>query len=227
MAIGGELTLRIPESLADLGRKRMEKFQVEGFVYGTGPTRAKLMLVGEAPGETEIQNGIPFSGRAGQELMKFLQIAGVTREEIYITSAVRSRPFKWVDKRDRNGELITRKYNRPPTAGEIIAHAPILDYEVQHVKTPVIVPMGNIGLKRLAGFNQSITGVHGTFLNQPVQRLKLDGTDKFEWSEQNYILYPIFHPASVFYNPALRPLIHADMLKLKEWLEASGNHVDH
>ena len=62
------------------------------------------MLVGEAPGETEIHNGIPFSGRAGKHLMEFLERIHVAREEVYITSAVRIVDLiKWERKRERNG----------------------------------------------------------------------------------------------------------------------------
>lgn len=71
------------------------------------------MLLGEAPGETEIHNGIPFSGRAGKQLMGFLERIHVTREEVYITSAVRSRPYKWREKKNEV-VLLYKKYNRTP-----------------------------------------------------------------------------------------------------------------
>ena len=79
---------RIPESIAELGKKRIEGFPVEGFIYGEGPKKPELMLIGEAPGEFELIDGIPFIGRAGKELMKSLQTIGLTREDVYITSAV-------------------------------------------------------------------------------------------------------------------------------------------
>ncbi|OLN22055.1 uracil-DNA glycosylase [Domibacillus antri] len=204
--------MRIPDELAELGKKRIAAYQVEGFVYGSGPEHAKLMLVGEAPGETEIGNGIPFSGRAGNELMKFLQLAGVTREDVYITSAVRSRPYKWGEKNGPDGTKIKRKYNRAPTAGEIKAHAPLLDYEMEHVKAPVIVTLGNIGLKRLAGKDKKVSDLHGRLLIQPVLRLK---DDQYEWTDKKYCLFPTFHPASIFYNRGLLELIHSDMEKLR------------
>lgn len=65
------------------------------------------MLLGEAPGETEIHNGIPFSGRAGKQLMVFRAYPRY-KEEVYITSAVRSRPYKWREKKERNGEIIQK-----------------------------------------------------------------------------------------------------------------------
>ena len=209
-------TMRIPEELAECGKKRMKNYQVEGFVYGSGPKKPQLMLVGEAPGETEIHNGIPFSGRAGKKLMEFLEGLGLTREDVYITSAVRSRPYKWKEKRDRQGKVEMKKYNRTPIMGEIIAHAPILDYEIQQVQAPIIVTLGNIGLQRLVGKTMKITDVHGQVLQQPV--LQINEENSFEWSDNNYRIFPTFHPAAVFYNPKLREIIANDQQILKKWL---------
>lgn len=215
--------MQIPEWLAELGKKRIHPYPVEGFVYGMGPEQPKLMLVGEAPGETEIHNGIPFSGRAGKELMKFLERAGVSREEAYITSAVRSRPYKWGEKRARTGEVVKRKYNRAPSSAEILAHAPLLDYEIEHVKSPVIVALGNIGLKRLCGSEIKVTEAHGRFIRQPVRRLKSMESSEYEWTEKEYLIFPTFHPASIFYNRRLLELIHEDMDKLGRHLKSLDN----
>lgn len=209
--------MQIPEELAKLAQKRMEGNNVEGFVYGSGPEKPKLMLVGEAPGETEVETGIPFCGRAGQKLMDFLEGLGLTREDVYITSAVRSRPYVWKEKTNRKGMLEKRKYNRPPTAKEIVAHAPVLDYELKHVEAPIIVTLGNIGLQRLLGKKVKITDVHGQFLKQSVQCLNDD--DHFGWTNKEYLLFPTFHPASVFYNPKLREDVAHDQLILKNWLQ--------
>jgi DNA polymerase len=177
------------------------------------------MLVGEAPGETEIHNGIPFSGRAGKQLMEFLERAGATREEVFITSAVRSRPYRWGEKKGRDGEVVKRKYNRPPTAKEIFAHAPLLDYEIKHVKPPIIVTLGNIGLKRLIGSEKKISEVHGQFLRQQVLHLPEIDSSTYEWTEDSYLIFPTFHPASIFYNRGLLELIYKDMEKLKQFLD--------
>lgn len=164
--------IEYPYYLIKQVKERSATYQLEGFLSGQGPKNPKLMLVGEAPGETEIHNGIPFSGRAGKHLMEFLERIHVTREEVYITSAVRSRPYKWREKRERNGEIIQKKYNRTPNQGEILAHAPLLDYELEFIQRPVIVTLGNIALQRLVGKNNKITDVHGELLKQPVRRLK-------------------------------------------------------
>ncbi|WP_050615031.1 uracil-DNA glycosylase [Bacillus testis] len=209
--------MRLPEELAELGKKRIEGNAVEGFVYGEGPDQPVFMLVGEAPGETEIHTGVPFSGRAGKKLMEFIAGLGLVREDVFITSAVRSRPYKWRKKKERDGSEGKKKYNRAPTSKEIIAHAPLLDYEVQHVDAPLIVTLGNVGLKRLVGNEHSITKDHGSFLYQSVQ--EWDGEDGYRWSEKKYTIFPTFHPASIFYNPKLKEMIENDQHLLKQWLQ--------
>lgn len=211
--------MRLPDSLADLGKKRIEGHPVEGFVYGTGPDAPSIMLVGEAPGETEIHNGIPFSGRAGQKLMEFLAGLGLSREDVYITSAVRSRPYVWREKRDGT----KKKYNRPPTAAEIKAHAPLLDYELQNVQAGIIVTLGNVGLQRLLGKEMKVTEVHGRLLQSSVRHL--DEHNHYYWSEKQYAIFPTFHPASIFYNPKLREEIAEDQKRLKVLLEEKEKFV--
>ncbi|OOR23273.1 uracil-DNA glycosylase [Bacillus cereus] len=210
--------IEYPDHLVKQVRERSATYQLEGFLSGQGPRNPKLMLVGEAPGETEIHNGIPFSGRAGKHLMKFLERIHVTREEVYITSAVRSRPYKWREKRERNGEIIQKRYNRTPNQGEILAHAPLLDYELELIQPPVIVTLGNIALQRLVGKNNKITDVHGELLKQPVQQLKDSSGTEFIWTEKEYNIFPTFHPASIFYNRSLLELIYEDLEKLKRYV---------
>ncbi|RWS43110.1 uracil-DNA glycosylase [Bacillus mycoides] len=210
--------IEYPDYLVKKVKERSATYQLEGFLSGQGPRNPKLIIVGEAPGETEIHNGIPFSGKAGKHLMEFLGRIHITREEVYITSAVRSRPYKWREKRERSGEIIQKKYNRTPNQSEILAHAPLLDYELAHMDSPVIVTLGNIALKRLAGNNKKITDVHGQLLKQPVQKLKDMHNAEFIWTEKEYHIFPTFHPASIFYNRSLLELIYEDLEKLKRYV---------
>lgn len=209
---------KISDELVALGLARIEGFPVEGFVRGSGPQRPAIMLVGEAPGENELETGIPFTGRAGKELMQSLASVGLSREDVYITSAVRSRPYKWGIKKKRNGESEERKYNRAPTKKEIIAHAPILDTEIQDIKPPVIVTLGNVGLQRLIGSQAKVTALHGVLLETPILMWN-EETASFHQTEEIYHIFPTFHPASVFYNPPVRALKEDDWRKLGEILK--------
>ena len=210
---------RIPEFVAELGRKRMEGFPVEGFVYGEGPLRPKLLLIGEAPGETEALGGIPFTGRAGKELMKSLATIGLVRDDVYITSVVRSRPYRYGHRKERDGTLTERKYNRPPTTKEILAHAPVLDFEIANVQPELIVTLGNVGLQRLLGKQAKVTELHGQSIHQSVQFLRELEDTSFEWTDNVYTIVPTFHPASIFYRPSHRPSLEADWLEIGRLLQ--------
>lgn len=108
--------MQYPKELATAVQQASRSYPLEGFVPGQGPLQPKLMIVGEAPGRTEIENFIPFSGQAGKELMKSLALAGLTREDVYITSAVRSRPYsvkERINKRSGAHEIVHP--NRTPT----------------------------------------------------------------------------------------------------------------
>ncbi|MHA6259886.1 uracil-DNA glycosylase [Sporosarcina sp. CAU 1771] len=205
---------QIPESLVVLGKKRIEGYPVEGFLVGGGPEAPELMLIGEAPGEFELVDGIPFIGRAGKELMKSLATIGLTREDVYISSAVRSRPYRRGTKKERDGSTTERKYNRPPIQKEILAHAPVLDYELSNIKPKLIVTLGNVGLQRLLGKEVKVTEIHGQLLERQVQYLEnLDDTT-FKWTKDTHRIVPTFHPASVFYRPSHRPSLEADWLEI-------------
>lgn len=215
------MEFELPDELVTLGMKRIEGFPVEGFVKGKGPKNPILMLIGEAPGEKEGIQGIPFIGRAGDELKKSLESIGLTRDDVYMTSAVRSRPYIWREKKIRNGETIQKKYNRPPTPKEIIAHAPLLDYEIKNVAPMVIVTLGNVGLQRLLGKEAKVSNLHGKVIKQEVMHLASYVEDEYVWSKEKYIIIPTYHPAAVFYRPSNRDFLKEDWRKIGEYIAAS------
>lgn len=211
--------ISITDDLEELGRQRINGFEVQGFVRSYGPYKPPLMLIGEAPGENEIETGIPFTGRAGQELMKSLANIGLSREDVYITSSVRSRPFKWGTKKERDGTLVKRTYNRAPKAPEILAHAPLLDYEIKHVQPQLIVTLGTIGLQRLLGRQAKVTELHGQTLERSIQYLETLDDEVYSWTSEDYAIVPTFHPASVFYRPSLRDFLEQDWQRIGEYLK--------
>ena len=88
-----------------------------------------------------------------------------------MTSSVRSRPYKWGTKKERDGTIVKRTYNRAPKPSEILAHAPLLDYEIQHLNPLLIVTLGTIGLQRLLGKSAKVTELHGQKISRPIQYL--------------------------------------------------------
>lgn len=209
-----------PEELIDEVKKRSEGMRLEGINSGSGPKHPLLMIIGEAPGRNEIVNNIPFSGDAGKELNKSLAQIGLTRDDVYITSAVRSRPYsvKKVFSKRENKE-VTKYPNRKPTKKEVLAHAPFLDYEIDYAQPKLIVALGNTGLERLLGPGHKISEEHGKVIEDtPILRLN-EQKDGYVWSKEKYTIFPEYHPAAVFYNRKLSDDIVKDWEIIKPYLE--------
>lgn len=214
--------MNYPKKLVETVKQKMHGHQLEGFLSGKGPKNAVLMLIGEAPGETEIKTNIPFSGRSGKKLDGWLAQAGLNREAIYITSAVRSRPFRIKQQRNKKTGLIETKYpNRTPNKAEVLAYAPLLDYEIQTIQPKILIPMGNIGLQRLLGNNVKISTCHGRLLHSPILTYSSE-TNQLTTTSDTYTLFPIYHPAAVFYNQKLESIIEYDWLFLGSCLKRTG-----
>ncbi|MBC2190111.1 uracil-DNA glycosylase [Listeria booriae] len=205
-----------PRELIDPIIAKNNEFDLEGFVFGNGDFSPEIMLIGEAPGEVEIRTGVPFTGRAGKELDKTLAIAGLTRDQVYITSVVRSRPFGHKTKMDRAGNTVQKRPNRLPKPQEILLHAPLLDYEISQVKPKLIIALGGCALKRLIDNKMTISASHGRLWRGPIKQLGADG--KYEASPQDYTIFPTFHPAAIFYNRKIESDLIADWEQLKEIL---------
>ena len=112
--------------LEDLNGELSAAFPENRLVFGEGRPGVSLMLIGEAPGENEEAQGRPFVGKAGKNLDEFLRLSGIDRTEVYITNAVKFRPFKI----GKSG----RKSNRPPTREEIDMFRPFLVREIGMVR---------------------------------------------------------------------------------------------
>src|SRR5215510_8059169 len=100
--------------------------QAPGPVMGEGPSDAKILIVGEAPGEEEARSGRPFIGGAGRVLSRMLHQAGLQRQECYVTNVVKCRP----------------PGNRTPTDEEIRSCAAILTQEVVAVRPNLVLGVG-------------------------------------------------------------------------------------
>lgn len=165
-------------------------------VFGEGPKHAKLMLIGEAPGEHETLQGRPFVGKAGQNLDHFLALAGLSREDIYISNAVKLRPTKT----GKTGRLS----NRPPTKDEIALFRPWLMREIEEVAPGMIATLGNVPLRAVTGRSLSIGEVHGQVLDA---------------GETGLPLFALYHPASLIYNRSLTDVYEQDVRALAQRLK--------
>ena len=208
--------MKYPDKLLAEVKERSKGMRLEGINFGAGPAHPKLMIIGEAPGREEIESLIPFHGASGKELMKSLASIGLKREDVYITSAVRSRPYsvKKVFSKKENKE-VTKYPNRKPTKKEILAHAPLLDFELRYAQPKVIVTVGTTALSRLLDHKYEISKVHGKIIkNTSILELN-DKKYGYVWSKEKYTVVPQYHPAAVFYNRKLTDIIAQDWLNVK------------
>jgi uracil-DNA glycosylase family protein len=127
-------------------------------VFGEGPRRARVMLVGEQPGDQEDLQGAPFVGPAGDVLNRALAEVGLARGDVYMTNAVKH--FKW----EPRGK---RRIHQKPRVSEIRACRPWLEAEIQAVQPAVIVCLGSTAAQSLMGPQFRITKSRGQVLQSP------------------------------------------------------------
>lgn len=162
-------------------------------VLGEGKEDAPvLMLVGEAPGETEVLKRRPFVGKAGKNLDEFLTLARLNREDIFVTNTVKIRPTE----KGPTG----RTRNRAPNKEELSLFVPWLMKEIQAVRPKALVTLGNVPLKALTDGKITVGDCHGQWLE----------------SRAGVPLFALYHPASIIYRRALAPVYEQDVLTLAE-----------
>jgi DNA polymerase len=124
-------------------------------VFGEGPTRAPLFLIGEQPGDHEDKEGHPFVGPAGRILDAALEAAAIRRDDVYVTNAVKH--FKW----EARGK---RRIHARPNGTEIVACHQWLSHELDAVKPDVIVVLGAVAGQSLYGAKFRVGASHGQVL---------------------------------------------------------------
>src|SRR5258707_7568388 len=124
-------------------------------VFGEGPERAPVMLVGEQPGDSEALAGHPFVGGAGKLLDRCLEAAGIDRSRAYVTNAVKH--FKWVPRG-------TRRIHSKPNSMEIAACFPWLEAEIAAVKPRIVVALGATAAQALFGKAFRVTRDRGRLI---------------------------------------------------------------
>jgi uracil-DNA glycosylase len=174
-------------------------------IKSVGPKNARVMAIGEAPGEQEEYSGIPFFGPAGQEFDRLLEEAGFKRSELYLTNVLRTRPpfnkmeAVCVKKKDLPGS-----YSLPPLSQGKYLHpdlVPELDRlrsEIDEVKPWLILSLGNTALWGVLG-QTGISRLRGTIQPGP-------GGCK---------VLPTYHPSAVLRQWDLRPIVSTDFCKAR------------
>lgn len=164
-------------------------------VFGEGDPGAKLLFIGEGPGQNEDEQGRPFIGRAGELLDRMIVAMGLSREKIYIANVVKCRPPN----------------NRAPTPAEADACADYLKEQIETIQPQVIVTLGGPAMKRILNLKQGITSVRGTWH---------DVTDYATPTGKPIRVMPTFHPAYLLrsYTKENRAKVWSDLQKVMDEL---------
>ena len=172
-------------------------------VFGEGPARARVMLVGEQPGDQEDRAGHPFVGPSGRLLDEALAEAGIDRSGVYVTNAVKH--FKFVRQ-----EPTRRRLHKKPSAGEVRACRPWLEEEIRLVRPALVVALGSTAAQALLGPDFRVTRERGQVVSS-------------EWAGP---VLATVHPSAVLRAPddareAERRSLVRDLARVARWLEAS------
>lgn len=127
-------------------------------VFGEGPSTAKVLIIGEQPGDREDRAGAPFVGPAGRLLDRALEDAEIDRSAVYVTNAVKHFKFQMRGKR--------RIHDRP-SARELAACRPWLEAEVDRIRPEVLVCLGATAAKAVFGASYRVTQQRGSFIEHP------------------------------------------------------------
>jgi uracil-DNA glycosylase len=128
-------------------------------VFGEGPVRARIVLIGEQPGDEEDIKGHPFVGPAGRLLDRALEDAGIDRKTVYLTNVVKH--FKWKPRGKR-------RLHEKPRASEIAACQPWLRAELELVRPQILVCLGATAAQNLLGKDFRITKMRGKWIESPL-----------------------------------------------------------
>lgn len=149
-------------------------------VFSTGSAHARLMMVGEQPGDKEDREGEPFVGPAGLLLRRAIGEAGIDLDDVYLTNAVKHFRF------EQRGK---RRIHQKPELGQMVACRPWLDAELAAVDPELIVPLGATAVRVLLGADVRVTKQRGQLVSQETPL-----------GERRYV--PTVHPSSILRGPS-------------------------
>ena len=163
------------------------KRKAKNMVFCDGNPKSKIMLVGEAPGANEDQEGLPFVGRAGMLLDKMLAAINLDRKKVYISNIVNYRPPE----------------NRKPTEEEIRRYLPFITKHIEIINPKILVLLGSTAMNALIGNNVVISKMRGKWIEK-----------KFGSCKTSVII--TFHPAFLMRQPAQKKMAWIDLKMIRE-----------
>ncbi len=189
----GDKKMKIDDVIKDLKdhKSNLQKTAKNVVVYD-GNLNAKVMLIGEAPGRDEDQQGIPFVGRAGQLLNKMLLAINLQREDVYITNVVNWRPPD----------------NRTPNDEEILEFLPFLQRQIDIIKPKFIFLLGGVAAKAILSTPLALGKLRGKW--HEYKSLNLD---------ESIPTIASYHPAFLLRSPQYKKHSWEDLQMLQEKLK--------
>lgn len=148
--------LQLQQSIASCQRCDLGKTRTQT-VFGSGSTKASVMIIGEAPGADEDKQGEPFVGRAGQLLTLMLQSIGIAREDAFIANILKCRPPN----------------NRDPLPAEVRCCTPYLQQQINFIQPKLMVALGRIAAHFLLDSNEALGRLRGNFHHYGEQQTPL------------------------------------------------------
>ena len=163
------------------------KNNAKNMVFSDGNPKSKIMLLGEAPGFNEDQEGLPFVGRAGALLDKMLASINLDRKNVYISNIINYRPPE----------------NRRPTDEEIKRYLPFLEKHIEIINPKILVLLGSTAMNALIGGEVVISKVRGNWIEKKFGKCKTS-------------IIVTFHPAFLMRQPAQKKMAWIDLKMIRD-----------
>ena len=176
----------LKKSITDLKNCDLKK-KAKNIVFGDGNPKSNIMLVGEAPGANEDEEGLPFVGRAGILLDKMLASINLNREKVYISNIVNYRPPE----------------NRRPTDEEIKRYLPFITKHIEIINPKILILLGSTAMNALIGNDIVISKMRGKWIEKEFGNCKTS-------------VIITFHPAFLMRQPAQKKMSWIDLKMIRE-----------
>jgi len=177
---------RLKKSISNIKNCSL-KASATNMVFSDGNPKSKIMLIGEAPGSNEDQEGLPFVGRAGTLLDKMLASINLDRKNVYISNIINYRPPE----------------NRRPTDEEMNRYLPFVKNHIELIAPKILVLLGSTAMNALIGNEVVISKVRGKWIEK-----------KFGQHKTSWIV--TFHPAFLMRQPTQKKLAWVDLKMIRD-----------
>ena len=176
----------LKKSILSLNNCNLKK-QAKNIVFSDGNPNSKIMLIGEAPGANEDEEGLPFVGRAGALLDKMLSAIDLDRKKVYISNIINYRPPE----------------NRRPTDEEMKRYLPFITKHIEIINPKILVLLGSTAMNALIGNEVVISKMRGKWIEK-----------KFGNCKTSVII--TFHPAFLMRQPAQKKMAWIDLKMIRD-----------